>query len=289
MHVVVWLLVAVVLSACIGSVPSGRQPDGGPTEEPSMQTLSYGEGPDQVGDLYLPEGEGPYPVVVLLHGGFWREQYRRDLMAPLAEDLVRRGWAVWNVEYRRVGASGGGYPQTLRDVSDAVDHLASIGAPLDLDRVAFAGHSAGGHLATWLATRSRLPDGVVGSGPTVTPCAVVSQAGVNDLTRAARDAGGRGLGGGATRQLLDGTPEERPENYDVADPARNLPLSAPWLAIHGQDDDIVPVDQSRRFAEDLRAAGGTAELAVLPGDHFAVLNPAGELWARAVAFLREHC
>lgn len=232
----------------------------------------------------MPGGHAPHPVAVLIHGGFWREAYRRDEMSQLVPDLVARGYAVANLEYRRVGGEGG-YPDTLADVAAGVDHLAALDdRRLDLGRVAVVGHSAGGHLASWVAVRDRLPSGAVGADPAVRPCAAVSLAGVNDLTRAARED----LGGGATQDLLGGGPDQVPERYDVADPARSLPPAAPLLAVHGRDDDTVPVDQSERFVADVLAAGGVADLVVLPGDHFVVVDPTSEHWERTVAWIDGH-
>jgi acetyl esterase/lipase len=105
-------------------------------------SLAYGDDPNQVGDLRLPTGEGPYPVAVLLHGGFWRERYRREIMDRLAADLTARGWATWNLEYRRMGASGGGWPATLDDVAAGIDAL--VDQPVDLERVTVIGHKQSG-------------------------------------------------------------------------------------------------------------------------------------------------
>jgi len=116
----------------------------------------YGPHPSQVADLYLPEGAGPFPVAVLIHGGFWRTPFDRELMEPLAEDLITRGIAAWNVDYRRLGDGGGGtdWRVTLDDVSASLDQLGAVSGeyPLDTDRTALVGHSAGGHLALWLAS-----------------------------------------------------------------------------------------------------------------------------------------
>ncbi len=141
----------------------------------------YGTARSQYGELFLPAGRGPWPVAVVLHGGFWRAQYGRRLMRPLCADLAARGWAAFNVEYRRLGRlSGGGFPRTLDDVAAAVDHLADLPPHkrcqppfmFDLARVVAIGHSAGGQLAAWLATRD---------APRVPVTAVVAQAGVVDL------------------------------------------------------------------------------------------------------------
>ncbi len=246
-----------------------------------MTTTAYGDHRDQVADLLVPAGQPPdagWPTVVLLHGGFWRERYRRELMAPLVDDLVARGYATWNVEYRRVGG-GGGWPATLTDVGAAVDHLAVLGddVPLDLDRVTVVGHSAGGHLALWLAGRSQLPDGAPGAGPAVIPCLAVGQAAVADLVA------GQALGDGAVCDLLGGTHEEVVERYAIADPARLVGHRVSVVLVHGEDDDTVPVEQSRRYADAALVAGDDVRLVVLPGGHDTVIDPASDLWAAAVA------
>jgi acetyl esterase/lipase len=229
----------------------------------------YGEKRSQFGELFLPGGDGPHPVAVVIHGGFWRAQYGRKLMRPLCEDLRARGWAAWNLEYRRLGRlSGGGWPRTFDDVAAGIDHLAEIPAPLDLGRVVTIGHSAGGHLAAWAATRPQ---------PRVPVTGVVSQAGVVDLERAWEWR----LSKGVVRRLLGGTPEERPDRYAAASPAARLPLGVPALLTHGGRDEIVPPAMSEQFA---RAAG--CDLVLLPGeDHFGHLDPANALWKAVVEWL----
>ena len=127
---------------------------------PPARQIAYGDHPDQVGNLHLPAGDrdGPWPAVVLIHGGFWRYGWDRTLMTPLARDLAARGIAAWNIEYRRVGQEGGGWPGTLEDVAAAADAVVGLEG-VDASRVATVGHSAGGHLALWLAARHRLPAG----------------------------------------------------------------------------------------------------------------------------------
>ena len=189
-------------------------------------------------------------------------------MTPLAHDLARRGLAVWNVEYRRVGQEGGGWPGTFEDVAAAVDHLAEL-EDVDADRVATCGHSAGGHLALWLAARHRLADGV-GARPRVRPVAAVSQGGVCDLERAWRDD----LGGGAVEGLL-GPLDEGSERLAAASPASLAPLGVPQILVHGTEDDTVPVSYSRDYA----AADPLAELVELEGaDHFDVIDASHAGW-----------
>jgi acetyl esterase/lipase len=216
---------------------------------------NYGSDPSQYGVLY---GEGP--VAVLIHGGFWRDRYDLTLMYALAEDLASRGWAAWNIEYRRLG-NGGGVPYTLDDVSAAIDHLDQLPG-VDLSRVVTIGHSAGGHLAAWAATRDHQRVAVTG---------VVSQAGVLDLERARELR----LSNGIVDRFLKNQPT------DVASPIERLPLGVPALLTHGGRDDIVPVEISERFA---RASG--ASLIVEPGeDHFGHLDPANPLWKAVTAWL----
>jgi len=244
---------------------------------PPAPCVAYGDHPDQVANLHLPAREGgPWPCVVLLHGGFWRTEWDRTLMTPLAVDLAGRGVAAWNVEYRRVGQPGGGWPGTLEDVAAAIDRLGEI-PEVDTLRVVTCGHSAGGHLALWLAGRHRLPEGAPGAGPHVRPRAAIAQAGVCDLERAFSDD----LGRGAVAGLL-GPPADAPERYATASPGALVPLGVPQLLVHGSADDIVPITQSRDHA----ARDDAAELVELDGaDHFDVVDVAHPAWAEVVARL----
>jgi acetyl esterase/lipase len=215
---------------------------------------NYGDDPSQYGVLY---GEGP--VAVLIHGGFWKAEYGLELMDALCSDLVARGWAAWNIEYRRLG-NGGGVPETLDDVGAAIDHLVEL--DVDRSRVVAIGHSAGGHLAAWAATRDN---------PRVKVTSVVSQAGVLDLRRASELR----LSNGVVDRFLRGQPS------DVASPIERLPLGVPALLTHGGRDEIVPVEISERFA---RASGAT--LIVEPDeDHFGHLDPHNALWKAVTTWL----
>jgi len=245
---------------------------------PPARQIAYGDHPDQVGNLHLPVGEGAWPTVVLIHGGFWKWGWDRTLMTPLAHDLARQGYAVWNIEYRRVGQEGGGWPGTLEDAAAAIDHVAAI-EQVDVSRVVTIGHSAGGHLAVWLGARHRLPASAPGSTPRVRPRAAVSQAGVLDLARGAAD----GLGSGACAGLLGGEPDHVPERYATASPVALLPLGLPVLLVHGARDDIVPPSQSHAYAAAARAAGDEVELVDLPdADHFDVVEVGDPAWLAVV-------
>jgi acetyl esterase/lipase len=195
-------------------------------------------------------------VVAVLHGGFWRAPYAADLMDALCGDLAARGYEAWNVEYRRVGA-GGGWPMTFDDVRAAV-------AGADEPFVTL-GHSAGGHLALWLAAEHGA-------------ALAVSQAGVVDLVEAWR----LGLSRRAPEELLGGTPDSVPDRYASASPAARLPLGVRQLLVHGRRDDTVPAVMSRAYAEQARRSGDDIELVETNEGHFECLEPASESWAAIV-------
>jgi pimeloyl-ACP methyl ester carboxylesterase len=198
-------------------------------------------------------------------------------MTALAADLARRGVAAWNVEYRRVGQDGGGWPGTFEDVAAAVDRLAAVDE-VDAARVATCGHSAGGHLALWLAARHRLPEEAPGGAePRVRPVAAIAQGAVCDLERAWRDD----LGGGAVTGLI-GSFTDVPDRYAAASPAALAPIGVAQLLVHGSADDIVPVSQSRDYAD----LDPDAEVLALAGaDHFDVIDVGHAAWAAAVEWL----
>ena len=246
--------------------------------------VAYGSQAQQFGDLTIPNYASPHPIVILIHGGFWRNKYDLSLMNPLAEDLANRGIASWNIEYRRVGDAGGGWPGTLLDAAAAVDALRELGPryALDVKRVVAVGHSAGGHLALWLAGRERLPkDGPLAEA-SATPLklgGVVSLAGVADLETCSR----LNLSNGAAAELLGGTPEQVPERYQLASPTALVPLGVPHVLIHGTADDNVPLQVSRVYADAAHAAHDLVTLVEFPGtDHFDVINPHTAAWARIV-------
>jgi acetyl esterase/lipase len=192
----------------------------------------------------------------VLHGGFWRAAYARDLMELLCRDLAARGYVAWNVEYRRVGA-GGGWPETFDDVSRAV-----ADAPRPLVTI---GHSAGGHLALWLGAEARA-------------VLAVSQAGVVDLEQAWR----LGLSNRAAGELLGGSPQEVPERYAAASPAARVPLGIPQLLVHGRRDDIVPASMSRAYRDHAVAVGDDVELVETDEGHMECIDPGSESWAAIV-------
>jgi acetyl esterase/lipase len=248
------------------------------------RSYRYGPHRSQRADLYLPIGAGPHPVMVVIHGGSWHRRYGKVVMRGLAGDLVRRGWAVWNIEYRRLG-EGGGWPATFQDVAAAIDHLAEIDAPLQLDSVSVLGHSAGGHLALWAASRERLPHGVPGARPAIVLKRAIGQAAVSDLAGAYRL-----WHGGAAKALMGGGPEQVPDRYAVGDPLALVPLDLPVLLVHGVLDETVSIELSRRYTRDSQQAGGAVELVEIAGDagrHRTHIDPRGHAWAAVVQWLRE--
>jgi acetyl esterase/lipase len=243
------LVLPAVLSAAAACARGEEEPV---STDPatSAERRSYGAHPDQYAELTLPSGD-PRGVAVLVHGGFWKPEYGIEYAQPMVPSLVEAGWATWAIEYRR----GSGAADTLSDVRAAIDAL-----PVEAGTVVGIGHSAGGHLVTWAAQ---------GGGLTH----VVSQAGVLDL-RAAHE---EDLDGGAVEAFLGHPPG--PDD-DGLDPIRMLPLDVPVWCVHGRDDDIVPLSQSRAYV-----AAGDAELVVVEGDHFTVIDPDSAAWARTLAIL----
>jgi 3-dehydroquinate dehydratase type II len=244
---------------------------------------SYGYAADQVGDFRKPATPGPWPIAVLIHGGFWRDHWTRDIMESLAIDLTTRGWATWNLEYHRVG-SGGGWPVTLEDVATGIDHLRTLATelPLDLDRVVAIGHSAGGHLALWAAARPQLASGTPNPGIEVPLLATVALAPVSDLVAAQRE----GIGDGAAEDFVRRTPEDGPDRYRTASPAELLPLRVPQIILHGTADDAVPVSMSRSYAKAAAAAGDIVTYHELDGvDHISLIDPSHEAWELVVTGL----
>lgn len=249
---------------------------------PPDRTARYGARPEQVADLRLPRGAAD-TLVVLIHGGFWADEYDRTHLGPLADALARAGYAVVVPEYRRIGPSGGGWPGTFDDVATFCEALGVMTAAhgVRTRRTVLLGHSAGGHLALWAAARHRLPIDSSWRSSWL-PDSVVALAGCSslDLTDA------WGLEDGAAAALLGGGPDQVPARYALADPVALLPLGVPVTLLHGTEDVQVPVAMSREYADRAEAAGDSVKLVELPGlDHFDLIDPLSVAWPDLLAAL----
>ena len=241
-------------------------------------TLHYGADPLQVADLWLPAGRGRHPTVLMVHGGCWQTAIAdRTLMNWIADDLRRRGIAVWNIDYRGVDRPGGGYPGTFRDVAAAADALRTHAAEyrLDLTHLVAIGHSAGGHLALWLAGRHRLPAG----SPLheAAPLAIreaISLGGLPDLEEAARSE--NGCGNEVIGRLTGG-------HFADTSVPRLAPLGIPQALINGREDRVIPVAYAEGYAAPMRAAGDDVRVRLLDRTgHVELVAPESAAWAAAV-------
>ncbi|OUJ72002.1 alpha/beta hydrolase [Hymenobacter crusticola] len=241
--------------------------------------ISYGPDSLQVGELRLPEGTGPFPVVVLLHGGCWLSEYNAAYMSHLSAALTKAGYATWNLEFRRVGNAGGGFPGTFQDVAQGTDYVRELAKayPLLPKKVVVLGHSAGGHLALWLAARRNLPR----TSPLYSPKplklkGVVALAGIPDLAAYSTAPGSCNK---AVAQLLGGQPTETPERYAAGSPSQLLPLRVPVRLVQGAQDPIVPVSQAQNFATLAQTKGDDTRVLLLPNTgHFDLVYPASSAW-----------
>ena len=242
------------------------------------ERISYGSDSLQFGELRLPAGDGPHPVAVVIHGGFWRTAYTLDHIGHLATALTEAGVATWSLEYRRIGDPGGGWPGTFEDIGAGADFVRQLAesASLDLARIVTVGHSAGGHLALWLAGRPRLPSGsVLAASDPLLLTGVVSLAGVADLRRAWELE----LSNTVVAELLGGAPAEVTERYRLASPIERLPLGLPQYLVHGTDDPIVPFEISERYTPRAQEEADDARLVRIEGaGHFELIDPRSGAW-----------
>lgn len=242
--------------------------------------IAYGAAPAQAVELFLPKGEGPHPVVILIHGGCYLAEYEGlRQTSGIAADLAERGYAVWNVEYRKLGEAGAGYPGTFLDVADAVDRLRAE-APrygLDTRRVVALGHSAGGHLALWAAARAKLPkSSPLWRADPLPVRAVVSLGGIGDLEGQGHIFAGA-CGPEPIPKVIGAA--SRPHPYADTSPAELLPTGAPIVMISGDLDHVMPPVTGRAYAERVRKAGDAAEAIAIPGaSHFDVVIPTTAAW-----------
>ncbi|PGL70239.1 alpha/beta hydrolase [Bacillus sp. AFS055030] len=259
--------------------------------------LTYGEDQWQYGELRIPDGPGPHPVVVVIHGGFWKSIFGADLMDAVAEDLTKCGLATWNIEYRRVGNIGGAYPGTLNDVANATDFLVTIAEEysLDLKKVVAMGHSAGGQLAFWLAGRNHLHEDSIlktSSDPLLLK-GVVSLGGIidlelmNNLINYKQQMVKNMKIDNPVTDFVGGTPNEVPERYAEVSPVQLLPLNIPQILIHGDLDVNVPVKLSALYKELAEKAGDQVKMITFPNvEHFEIIDPDSKVWDSIVNEVR---
>lgn len=258
-----------------------------PAPHPTRQ-IAYGDDPSQIAELWLPAGPGPHPVVLMVHGGCWQARIANlHLMSYLAEDLRRRGIAVWNIEYRGVDQPGGGYPGTFQDVARAADALRAAAAAdnLDLKHVVAVGHSAGGHLVFWLLARGKLP----ASSPlhTADPLpisAAVSLGGLPDLAEDRGMAGDAGCGVRPVDGMTGAATGRQGDVYADTSPAALLPLGARQLMIQGELDPVSPPFVAADYVAKAKARGEKVRAIVIPASgHVELIAPRSAAWAREVA------
>lgn len=223
-------------------------------------------------DLFVPSGEhqdDSIPLVVLIHGGAWKSEIGADVFVTFARRLAERGLAVYNLEYRRVGA-GGGWPTTFSDVAAALDFIPNVKKAhpeLDIDDVVVAGHSAGGQLAMWSGTRHELENNEVGAKPKFSPEHVISLAGPLDMRTAVK------MGDMNIVTALDGMPNEVPDRYRMVDPIQNIDPDIPTIAMNGDKDRIVPAILSQNYVKAAKKAGATSSFVMIPGgNHVSIVD-----------------
>jgi len=227
--------------------------------------IEYGSDPQHFAELRLPDGAGPFPFLLVIHGGFWQSAYDLKHIGSLCAALTDKGIVTCNLEYRRIGNSGGGWPGTFQDVSLATDNIMdtiSSDSRVDVARAAVMGHSAGGHLALWLASTHRVPK-------------------ASPLRRAQKYR--QQLGNGAVAKLMGGSPDQYPERFDAGSPIELLPSGSRQILIHGTEDDIVPFSQSEKFVERAEQLGEQPTLVKLEGvGHFELIDPESDAWSKVV-------
>lgn len=224
----------------------------------------YGNDKYQEGDLYIP-AQKPNALLCFFHGGFWQMPYDREQLTPISVHFAKKGYAVWNIEYRRIGADGGGWRGTLDDAAAAINHLVLLkekGIFLDLPKIIIAGHSAGGHLAIWCAKQVKVKvDAVIGLAP------------ILDLEKAFDTETGKK----SVSALLDSAPSEHPERYAQHSPIRMLPIGVRQLIIHGDRDEYLPVEWTRKYVTYSRDAGDAIDyIEIRNGEHMDYLDPNSE-------------
>lgn len=253
--------------------------------------IHYGPGPSQFGDLWLPDGPSKHlwPVVAFFHGGWWKSEYDLGYAGFLCAALKRAGIATWSIEYRRVGSTGGGWPATFEDAAAGFDYLATLARsyPLDLSRAITAGHSAGGHLAFWIAGRAHMPPDSEAFRPPRLPLrGSIALAGAIDLGLTI-ELSGHGIYAHDRDEifnLMGGTPDAEPSRYAAGDPGALLPLEGRQVVIQGSEDDQIPPDLPDGFAQKARRAGMKVIVEIIQNaDHLDIVDPESPAWSGVLA------
>ena len=246
----------------------------------ATKRIPYGALPSQFGELWLPTDGGRHRVVVLIHGGCWSALFPGlEMMSYLADDLRRRGNAVWNIEYRRLGEAGSGYPGSFDDIGRGIDWLATLAKtyPLDLGNVVVVGHSAGGHFALWAAARPRLPaDSLLFRKEPLRIKGVVSLAGIADLKLYRARGPGQCSEARVVNLLVNAEARWSEDVFADTSPAAMLPLGVPQIVISGAYDSIVPPAFGRYYSQMAATAGDKVEEITIPNaGHFELIDPKG--------------
>jgi len=261
-----------------------------PRREPT-HTIKWGAGATDVADLWLPDGAGPHPVVLMVHGGCWQKSIAdHTLMNWAAEDLRKQGLAVWNIEYRGVDEPGGGYPGTFLDVAHAADALRDQATKYNVktDKIAAFGHSAGGHLALWLAARPKLP----ASSPMrmdnpLKITSVVNSGGLADLKASARVTDPNCLAR-IMDKLTGGLDPNRSNVFSDTSPVEMLPLGVRQVSVNGHRDQIAPPVLGEDYTRKAKATGDNAEVVVvLNTAHVELVSPGTEAFRIETEKLKE--
>ena len=245
--------------------------------------VQYGEDPQHFAELRVPDGPGRFPFLFVVHGGFWQSAYDLKHVGHLCAALTCKGIITCNLEYRRLGDPGGGWPGTFQDVSLAIDYfleMISSDPGVDLARTAVLGHSAGGHLALWLTSRHRVPvTSPLHNSQRYRLGLAISLAGVCDLRRAWKQR----LGNGVVAKLVGGTPDQYSDRYDAGSPVELLPTGTRQVLVHGTADTIVPVSQSEMFVERSEQLGDRPTFVKLKDvGHFELIDPESDAWSAVV-------